>query len=165
MKFTFCSLLIITFSFHLLGQGKEFPLSEMIKLIPDKVKGYLQEDDSKSKQIQIGTLTYSICEKTFVSGARSIKILLFDYRYAPIMYIQAMGQWNNFNIIESDSLILRHVSNENYEGWESYNRKRSSSRIFLGVCNRFFLNVAGENVNLDELKQVVNTIPLNQFPK
>lgn len=152
-------------SFHLRGQGQEFPLSEMIKLIPDNVKGYWQEDESKSKQIRVGTLTYSICEKTFVSGTHSIKILLFDFRNAPIMYNQAMREWNNSHIVESDSLILRYVSVENCTGWESYNKNRGSSRIFLGICDRFFLNLAGENVNLDELKQVVKMIPLNKFPK
>lgn len=143
------------------------PLSphEVAKLVPNKVKGYHAEDEFKSKQMEIGTVSYSLCEKNFKSGDKNIKILLFDFKDAPIMYSQAMRKWNNSDPVESDSLILRVVKMDNCSGWESYSKQSGTSQIFLGICDRFFLNLTGEKVELEKLKEVVKEFKLDKFPK
>jgi hypothetical protein len=139
---------------------------KIIKLIPDKVKGYYPEGEAQSKAIKLGTLHYSMAEKNFSgSHKRSIKILLFDYKEAPIMYNQATRKFSTFIPIESDSLIMRSVLMSDCKGWESYNVNRKNSQILLGVCNRFFLTVEGTNVDLESLKKVVENFKFEAFPK
>ena len=139
---------------------------EIVKLIPDYIKGYSLDGEAKAKLMALGTIRYSLTEKNFASGNKKIKVLLFDYKEASIMYNQATRKFNTFTPVETDSLILRSLTLTNCSGWESYNAQSKSSQILLGICDRFFLTVNGTNVPLEVLKQVVsNNIKFEDFPK
>jgi hypothetical protein len=139
---------------------------QIIKLIPEKVEGFTPNGESLSKVIKLGNLTYSIAEKRFAaSKKRSVKILLFDYKEATIMYNQATRKFNSFTPVESDSLILRSVQLKDCTGWESYNAQRKNAQVHLGICDRFFLIAEGINVDLESLKKVVLSFKLESFPK
>ena len=137
---------------------------EITKLVPSEFKGYYEDGDSKSSLIKMGNIRYSLCERRFSRTKQKIKILLFDYKEAPIMYKQAMRKWNN-EIIETDTLILRNIEKENCTGWESYNKRAGTAQIFLGICDRFFLMISGENVELTSLQDVLATFPFQTYPK
>lgn len=139
---------------------------QIIKLIPGKIKEFYSSSDTKSKIIKLGNIQYSMAEKSFsASRKRSIKILLFDYKEAQIMYSQVTRKWSTFTTVESDSLILRPTVMNDCTGWESYNVHRKNSQILLGVCDRFFLTVEGTNVDLEFLKKVVQEFKFETFPK
>ena len=136
------------------------------ELIPNKVSGFYLSADPKSKLIKLGTLKYSMAEKDFAaSRKRSIKILLFDYKEAPIMYSQATNKWANYSTVDSDSLIRRPVRINNFSGWESYDARRKDSQILVGISNRFYLNVEGMNIDLEFLRKVVTDFKWDTFPK
>jgi hypothetical protein len=148
------------------AEHKILPAEKIIKLIPDKVKEYHQSTDPISKVIKFGTIQYSMAEKNFsASHRRSIKILLFDYKEAPIMYKQATRKFSNFVPVESDSVILRALTMTDCTGWESYNVQRKNSQILIGICDRFFLTVEGTGVDLDTLKEFVQEFKFEAFPK
>ena len=168
VKFLFPIMLLV---YSLVGQAqvldnKVLTAEEIQKFIPDKIKEFYLSTDPKSKLIKLGTLRYSMAEKNFsASRKRSIKILLFDYKEAPIMYNQATRKWSTFTTIESDSLILRPTAMSDCTGWESYNVRRKNSQILLGVCDRFLLTVEGTNVDLEFLKKVVEEFKFETFPR
>ncbi|HOX81597.1 MAG TPA: hypothetical protein PLJ60_03235 [Chryseolinea sp.] len=139
--------------------------SEMLKLVPGRVKGFQNTIEPKASQIHIGTLTYSLCEMNLFSGKRTVKILLFDFKEASIMYNQATRNWNTQPIIETDSLVERSLELANCKGWESASKKSKTTKLFLGISDRFFLTITGENVALDELRLILDTFPLSEFPK
>jgi len=146
--------------------GKILPPGKIIKLIPNKISGFYLSADPQSKLIKLGTLQYSMAEKDFAANRkRSIKILLFDYKEAPVMYNQATRKWTTFSTVESDSLIRRPTNMENCIGWESYDAARRNSQILVGIFNRYYLTVEGTNVDLEFLKKVVSDIKLDTFPK
>ena len=148
------------------SSNKILPAEKIGALIPDKITEFHSSGDKKSKVIKLGNIQYSMVEKHFSgSGQRTIKILLFDYKEAPIMYNQVTRQWSAFAPIESDSLILRPATIADCTGWESYNVYRKNSQILLGVCNRFFLTVEGTNVDLESLKKVVQSFKFETYPK
>jgi len=138
---------------------------EINRLVPAKIKGFYLKGESKSTQTKVGTLTYTICERTFASGERSVKILLFDYGAAAIMYDQAMTKWSKVSQTESDSLIFRPADFPDVNGWESFTLPGRHSQLILGVNNRFFLTMTGENMELDELKNIFRNFDLRKFPK
>ncbi|MBL7859490.1 MAG: hypothetical protein JNM57_17485 [Cyclobacteriaceae bacterium] len=138
---------------------------KMMQLIPAKIKGYYPDGDAKSVLTKLGTISYSLCERNFVSGNKSIKILLFDFNDAPIMYNQAMRKWSDESRIETDTLVFRPIAMKNCTGWESYRHRNKDSQILLGICNRFFLNISGTNVDLEVLQHVLLQFPLDKFPK
>lgn len=116
--------------------------------------------------MKLGTIQYSMAERNFIAGnERSIKILLFDYKEASIMYNQATRKFNTFTPVESDSVILRALTMRDCTGWESFNVQQKNSQIHLGICNRFFLSVEGTGVDLQTLKQVVQSFKFETFPK
>lgn len=137
---------------------------EISKLVPSEFKGYYQDGDSKSSLVKMGDIRYSLCERRFFRTKQKIKILLFDYKEAPIMYKQAMRKWNH-EVVETDTLILRNIERENCTGWESYNKQAGTAQIFLGICDRFFLMISGENVELASLQNVLATFPFQKYPK
>lgn len=138
----------------------------IIKLIPGKVENFHPDGDAKSKVIKLGNIQYSMAEKNFAAyKERSIKILLFDYKEAPIMYKQATRKWSTFSTIENDSLILRPAIVTDCTGWESYNVHKKNSQIMLGVCDRFFLTLEGTNVELATLNKIVQNFKFDTFPK
>jgi hypothetical protein len=53
----------------------------------------------------------------------------------------------------------------NCAGWESFNKQNKTSQLFLGICDRFFLTVTGENMELMELRKIIDEFPLEEFPK
>jgi hypothetical protein len=138
---------------------------KMLKLIPDKIKGFQGTDESKARLTKLGDISYTLAEKHFHSGKRSIRILLFDYKEAPIMYNQAMKEWGSHAFVDTDSLVFRSFATQNCSGWESYNLNNKRSQIFLGICDRFFMLITGENTDLALLRHVLQEFPLAEFPK
>ena len=53
----------------------------------------------------------------------------------------------------------------NYFGWESNNQAIRSSKIFLGISNRFYMAIDGKNVLLDDLRDVIKLFSLELFPE
>lgn len=157
----------VLFFSNAMGQSnKALPSEKIIKLIPDKISGFYPNEEFKSKVIKLGNIQYSMAEKSFTAKRkRSIKILLFDYKEAPVMYNQVTRNWNMFTVVETDSLIVRPVVVKDCTGWETYNVRKKNSQILLGICNRFFLTIEGRGVELEVLKEVVQKINFEKFPK
>ena len=137
---------------------------QMIKLIPNKIEGFNVIDQHKGRTIKIGTLTYSMAERSFIKNKRKVTILLFDYNNAPIMYSQATGKWSNLTEVETDTLYERSFLWSQNRGWEHYNKLNTSSQVSLGIKNRFYLIVNGEGVDLEALRTILGLFPLSEFP-
>jgi hypothetical protein len=138
---------------------------QIVRLIPEKIKGFYHDGDSKSKLITLGNIRYSMAEKNFISGKKRIKILLFDYKEAPIMYGQTTKRWTGLSAIESDSLIVRQVSMDQYAGWESFQVYQNTSQIVLNICDRFYLTLEGKGIDLTALKQILSEFKFEQYPR
>ena len=149
------------------GQDSTKVLStkEITLLLPDYVKGFQKSGEPVSKVIKVGGIQYSLCDKRFLKGDQRIKFLLFDFKEAQIMYSQATKKWNLATPIVTDSLVQRPLVMDNCTGWETGNRKLSSSQIFLGIYNRYFLTIEGENVELEKLKTVLQEVDMSKFPR
>jgi hypothetical protein len=158
--------IIALFLFTFQSPNKILAPDKIIKLIPAQVSEFHANGDAKSKVIKLGNIQYSMAEKNFSAyKERSIKILLFDYKEAPIMYKQATRKWSTFTTVENDSLIMRPAIMTDCTGWESYNVHKKNSQIMLGVCDRFFLTLEGTNVELETLNKVVQNFKFETFPK
>jgi hypothetical protein len=155
----------INVSVHGQDSTRVLAINEIKELLPDYVEGFRKEDKPTSKLIKVGGIRYSLCDKRFLKGDQRIKYLLFDYKEAGIMYSQATKKWSSAKPIITDSLIQRPLIMENCSGWETFNRVMNSSQIFLGINDRFFLSLEGENVDLEKLKMLLGEIELKKFPE
>jgi hypothetical protein len=160
--------LIISGSFETFSQYETQPLSadQILTLLPEKINGFNLSTAPRSKVIKLGTLQYSMAEKDFkASRAGTIKILLFDYKGAPIMFTQATRRLTAGQTIESDSVIRRPTTVKDCIGVESYNARTKQSQILIGIYNRFYLSLEGTKVELEFLKKVVQEFKIETFPK
>ncbi len=148
---------------HTLLAQKQLHPEVLGKFIPAKLEGYHEDGDLHGSQKAIGNISYTICERRFAKGKQKIKILLFDYKDAPIMYKQAMKSGRNIQTLETDSLVARNVVALNYTGWETYDSKAASSQIFLGIADRFFLMLSAEHVDLVSLQQILTNFKFESF--
>jgi hypothetical protein len=147
------------------AQDKVLSPQEIRKLVPGPMEGFTEKENSKGKLIQIGNLKYSLSEQQFSRGKQSIRILLFDYGDAPIMYSQATKAWKDFYPLTTDSTSLQPIGMELCTGWESYNRRNNQSGIYAGIRDRYFLTITGEAVDLGTLKNLLNQFHFDLFPK
>ncbi|MBX2970904.1 MAG: hypothetical protein KF803_16170 [Cyclobacteriaceae bacterium] len=136
----------------------------MIKLVPKKIEGFNLVDQHKGRTMKIGTLSYSMVERSFVKNKKKITILLFDYNNATIMYRQATSKWANQPDVVNDTIFERSFLYGNSHGWENYHKLNNSSQVSLGIKNRFYLILSGEGVDLDMLQTVLAMFPLGEFP-
>jgi hypothetical protein len=139
---------------------------EMIgKLVPSRIKGYYQNGTGKNSMITLGTIRYSIAERSFRSRTRTVKFLLFDYAEAPIMFNQAVRKWGEMKTISTDSLVYQPLAGTDSSAWESWSGKSQMAQIILGINKRFFVNVSSEKIPLEELRQLVQLMPFEKFPR
>lgn len=149
-------------------QAQERPVllhEEIRKLLPENIEGFAAQSKPVTRVVKIGTLSYSLAEQSFSKSKRKIKILLFDYNNALIMYSQATGKWKDMPTIESDSVISRYIELPDCIGRESFNKINNTSQILLGVCDRFYLTLAGERIELETLRSIISLFDLSKFPR
>lgn len=147
-------------------QAQALTANEISKLIPDKIlPGYSQYKDPQSKVLRIGSLKYALAERNFSSGKKKIKIMLFDYAEAPIMYDQATRKFSSFTPVETDSVFLRSLEADSSKGWESGNKKSQSTQLLLAIHKRYYLIMEGENTSPEELRQILDLLDVERFPK
>ena len=142
----------------------ELTAEEIFNLLPSKIPGYHKLESFRSKKMKMGTLTYTLFEKKFKKKEKSIQLLLFDYTQAEIMYSQATKNWNTITTVDNDSVKMMPIQVESFSGIQSFRKKTGKSQVSLGINNRFYLNVSGENISLPELVSIVNMIPLSKLP-
>jgi hypothetical protein len=148
------------------AQEKALSPKEIRYLIPVDIDDFYHDHENiKGKLMQIGDVQYSFTEHRYTRKRQTIKVLLFDYKEASVMYDQLIKQWSNYKPITSDSLVLRSMTMSNSNGWESYYRASNTSKINLVINGRFFLSMTGEEVDLETLNIVLKQIEIEKFPK
>lgn len=148
------------------AQGNSILMPEALaKLIPEKIEGFSLAEKINGRSIKVGTLTYSMMERSFSKSKRKIRIMLFDYNNAPIMYTQSTGKWESQPHEETDELIQRPFTVTNGQGWEYHNKVSNASQILMGIHDRFYLIINGEGVDLDLLRLIAATVNVSNFPQ
>ncbi len=146
------------------AQSSVLTLEQLGELTPEKIEGYRTQVSDKGRILKIGTLSYSMIERTFVHGKKQVNIMLFDYNNASIMYRQATQKWKTAEGQETDSMLENAYELENQPGWMQYDKNHNTSQITLGIQNRFFLVLKGEGISLSDLDNIAKIFDLARFP-
>lgn len=136
---------------------------QLERLTPQKLEGY-RTTEPKGRMLKIGTLSYSMIERTFVHGKKQINIMLFDYHNASVMYRQATQKWKGAEGMESDARLECAYEVQDQPGWMSFDKINIKSQIALGIQNRFYLVLMGEGVALDVLETIAKGFDFVRFP-
>lgn len=143
----------------------KLPLRDLLNLIPNELAGYDQVGKFKSREIKIGTMSYTVGEKEFSHQRSRVKLLLFDYQDAPVMFEQTTRPWLNTAVVDSDSVKRQRIEWVGNKGWESENTSTQSAQVALAINQRFVLMLIGENCRLSDLYTILGIFDLSRFPK
>lgn len=121
--------------------------------------------DTRSNHLKLGDITYSMCQKEYTAGNKRIKILLFDFKEAQIMYTQATRGWLLFEALDSEVYNQRQITEEEYFGWETYHIPTNTARVYFGIKNRFMMTVETTNVDLESLREITDLLMLADFAR
>jgi hypothetical protein len=158
--------IILISSLAVYGQrSKVLSAQKISKLLPSKIPNYYLKGIARSSEMKVGTLTYSLCERNFVKGKKQVRMLLFDYVDAPIMFQQVIRNQSKMTQVESDSIIYKAIELADAKGWEFVNQKANESKLILGIFDRYYLSIEGENVEFAEVLDIFNLIDLKKFPR
>ncbi len=161
----FFLIVFVTLAIGSVGaQSSVLTLEQLGKLTPEKIEGYRTKESNKGRILKIGTLSYSMIERTFVQGKKQVNIMLFDYNNASVMYRQATQKWKTAEGKETDAMLENAYELENQPGWIQYDKSHNKSQIALGIQNRFFLVLMGEGISLSDLDNIARIFDLARFP-
>jgi hypothetical protein len=146
------------------GQRKALSADKVGRLVPVKLKGYFSAG-AKNSSVEIGTIRYSLAERNFSRREKSIKILLFDYAEAPVMFTQAIRKWGQMNVVENDSVVFRPLVTGDSSAWESYSKVNQHYQVIMGINKRFFLTVNSDRITPEEVQQILGLFPFERYPK
>ena len=156
-------LIIATGASHFVDAQAKRDSSPIQFLLPDKVYGYKKHGKQVARKLKIGNIQYDLCEKYFIKDKTEVKLLLFDYADAPIMYTQVMR--DREKMIAVDSVYFSNYSLLEGKAYQSFNPNQKSAQFFAGINERFFLQISCENCSLDFLLPVIQSVRFSEFPK
>ncbi len=111
---------------------------EIKRLLPEKImNGYARGESGNAKVMKIGNLQYSMAEISYVNGRKQIKVMLFDYAAASIMYEQSVKKFKAFEPVSNDSLFIQPLQINQGNGWQVAKPVSKSAQVALGIFNRF----------------------------
>lgn len=139
-------------------------IEQLGELTPEKIEGYRLVESLKGRSLKIGTLSYSMMERTFVQGKKQIKFMLFDYNNASVMFRQATQKWKNAEGHETDLILENTYELQNQPGWMQYDKANNKAQITLGIQNRFYLVLNGVGVPFSDLDNIAKIFDVVRFP-
>jgi len=149
-----------------MNQGKiiEAVPGETLKaLLPADLSG-MQRTDASSERTQAMGVDISKAEGQYSAGGNgesNIRIAITDTgnMSGPMrmgMAGWAMGQYSR----ETDSGYEKSMTYKGYKGMEEYNKNDKSGTLRLFVADRFLVEVDGNGVTMDTLKQALDKVDL-----
>ena len=161
MRNLLCGILVFV---SLSGEAQVLLPNDLVKLVADDIPGFrLRSDNTKSTHLKLGDITYSMCQKEYTAGSKRIKILLFDFNEAQIMYVQATRGWLLFEALDSEVYNQRQITEKEYFGWETYHIPTNTARVYLGINSRFMMTVETTNVDLESLGEIIHLLMVADF--
>ena len=140
-------------------------IEQLGELAPEKIEGYRLVERLKGRSIKIGTLSYSMMERTFVQGKKEINVMLFDYNNASVMFRQASQRWKNVEGHETDLMLENTYELEKQPGWMQYDKANNKAQIALGIQNRFYLLLNGVGIPFNDLDNIAKIFDIARFPQ
>jgi len=134
------------------------------ELLPEKVEGMARKEASGEKNGAMG-FTISRAEARYHSDAdASAHVEIFDTGGVAGVATMALAAWTMADIDkETDSGYEKTTKLEGYKGYEKYNNDSKSGEINVLVADRFVVNVSGNNLTMDQLKNILSDLDLDKL--
>lgn len=151
---------------NLFGQtSKCLTPKQLDRLLPKKIEGFRDETDPRSIQTKVGNLVYTLAERNLKTKTGKVKLLLFDYVEAPVMFQQATKQWTAMPQNTTDSTSFIATLSDSVSTWRSVDRVHGRDQLVITLYKRYLINITSQGLADDQLNQLVRLIEPSKFPK
>lgn len=149
-------------------QGKEavdpIDFRKLKELLPEEINGFKRSEFSGEKNGAMG-FTISTAEARYKKGDNtSVKVELFDTGGLAGMTTMALAAWTMADIDkETENGYEKTTKLQGYKAFEKYNNQSKSGELNVLVADRYIVNVNGDNVTIDELKDILGDLDLEKL--
>lgn len=129
-------------------------------LLPDKAGGLDRTEATGEKSGAMG-FTVSTAEAKYKGGEKSINIEIVDTGGIAGVSTMALAAWSMAEIDkETTTGYEKTTTIDGHKAFEKYNTESKSGELNVLVADRYVVNVQGDNVSIDQLKDVLGEINL-----
>ncbi|WP_031528775.1 hypothetical protein [Dyadobacter crusticola] len=132
-------------------------------LLPGKLIGLKRIESGGEKSGAMG-FTVSTAQARYESGNSSLEVEIVDTGGIAGVSTMALATWSMADIDkETADGYEKTTSLDGYKAFERYNTQSKSGEINILVADRYVVNVEGENVTMDDLKEALKSIGLTKL--
>lgn len=135
-------------------------------LLPEKLAGMSRTESTGEKSGAMGFTVSTAQAKYKGSSNESMNIEIVDTGGIAGVSTMALAAWSIADIDkETTTGYERTTQIEGYKAFEKYDNDSKSGEINLLVADRYVVNVEGDNVTIDQLKEALQKINLGTLGK
>ena len=134
------------------------------EFLPEKIAGFKRTEVSGEKNGAMG-FTLSTAEASYNgSNDASIHLEILDTGGIAGAATMAMAAWTMADIDkESDTSYEKTTQLDGYKAFEKYDSQSKSGELNLLVADRYVVNVNGNNVTMEQMKNALADLNLNRL--
>jgi hypothetical protein len=130
------------------------------ELLPEKLVGLDRTEATGEKSGAMG-FTVSTAQGKYKTGEESIDVEIVDTGGIAGVSTMALAAWSMAEIDkETTNGYEKTTKIDGYKAFEKYNTESKSGEINVLVGDRYLVNIDGNNISIDQLKEVLKEIDL-----
>lgn len=132
-------------------------------LLPEQLAGLSRIEATGEKSGAMG-FTVSTAQAKYKGPDSSLDIEIVDTGGIAGVSTMALAAWSIADIDkETTTGYERTTSLDGYKAFEKYDNESKSGEINVLVADRYVVNVQGDNVSVEQLKEILKTIDLSKL--
>ena len=137
------------------------------EVVPAELAG-VKRSSNEGEKISIGELNISQVNAQFqkaepAENDPSVQLQIVDYASAPEMG-NVMTAWQQMEVDkESDNGFERTTKYKDQPAYETYQNEGKSGQVQIWVGSRFYVNVQTTNLTAEQMKKLVESLPLEKL--
>ena len=137
------------------------------EVVPGELAG-VKRSSNEGEKINIGELNISQVNARFEKAEAGendprVELQIVDYASAPEMG-NVMTAWQQMEVDkESDNGFERTTKYKEQPAYETYQNEGKSGQVQIWVASRFYVNVQTTNLTAEQMKKLVESLPLEKL--
>jgi hypothetical protein len=160
-----CIVLSITLLNSAKAQLKIDSPADLSNWLPATVAGYVAAEDVYSAELSQDGAPYFITAKRYTAGAKTVSIVVFDYRKVSERITKATSSWVLGKKYEDDAQLTSNSMVAGCKTTELHDKAKNTTQLYLYCADRYLITVSATAENLDFLRQVAETLSPSTLPR
>ncbi len=160
-----CTVLSATLAVSANAQLKIDSPGDLSKWLPSTIVGYTAAQDVYTAELNEEEAPYFITAKKYTAGAKTVSIVVFDYRGVSNRITKATTSWVLDKKYEDEAQLTSNSLVAGCKTTELYDKNKKTTQLYLYFADRYLITLSATAENLDFLKQVAETLSPSTLPR